>query len=149
MPHDPELVAETRAWLVKARDDIAAGDHGLSAEPPFLGDVLFHAQQAAEKSLKALLTWHERPFRKTHSLEELGEQCLAIVPELAPLVDSVAPLTEYAWKYRYPGEPEEPDLAQAVAGLQSARALYDAVASRLPGEAHPGARTGADGTRGT
>ena len=35
-------------------------------------------QQAAEKSLKAFLTWHERAFRRTHELEELGEDYRAI-----------------------------------------------------------------------
>ena len=56
MPHDPELVAETRAWLAKASLDLAAADHELTAEPPFVEDIVFHAQQAVEKSFKALLT---------------------------------------------------------------------------------------------
>ena len=54
MPHDPELVAETRAWLVKARLDLAAADHDLTAQPPFVEDIVFHAQQAAEKSLQGV-----------------------------------------------------------------------------------------------
>jgi HEPN domain-containing protein len=33
----------------------------------------YHCQQACEKALKALLAWHDVPFRKTHSLEEVGE----------------------------------------------------------------------------
>lgn len=35
--------------------------------------------------------WHDRPFRKTHSLEELGEACLAIEPGLRPIVDRAVP----------------------------------------------------------
>ncbi len=28
--------------------------------------------------MKAFLAWHDRPFRKTHNLIEIGEQCAAI-----------------------------------------------------------------------
>src|SRR5712691_6066716 len=41
MPHDPELVAETRAWLAKAWLDLAAAEHELIAEPPFVEDIVF------------------------------------------------------------------------------------------------------------
>lgn len=70
MPHDPELVAETRSWLVKGKMDLDAAAFELTAVPPFTGDVVFHAQQSAEKAFKAFLTWHSSPFRKTHNLEE-------------------------------------------------------------------------------
>ena len=29
-------------------------------------------EASVEKALKAFLSWHDRPFRKTHSIEELG-----------------------------------------------------------------------------
>lgn len=56
MPLDPELVAETRAWLWRANRDIEAGAFELTAEPPFAAHVVFHAQQAAEKACKWFLT---------------------------------------------------------------------------------------------
>jgi HEPN domain-containing protein len=96
MELDPEFVAETRAWLTKAHDDLRAAEFETTATPPLSSDVVFHAQQAVEKSFKALVVWHRRTFRKTHSLEELGEQCLSVPPSLRPLVDSAVPLTEYA-----------------------------------------------------
>ena len=61
MPHDPELLAETKAWFVRATADLRAGDLDLGAEPPLTGDAAFHAQQAAEKALKGFLTWHNQP----------------------------------------------------------------------------------------
>jgi HEPN domain-containing protein len=61
-------MADTRAWLARARDDIRGADIDLAAAPPLLGDAAFHCQQAVEKALKAFLTWHDRPFRKTHDL---------------------------------------------------------------------------------
>lgn len=98
---------DVRAWLEKAVFDLRAADHesaGAGLEP----DIVFHAQQAAEKSLKAFLAWHDVPFRKTHSIEELGRASVLLDATLRSIVDRAAPLTEYAWKFRYPGEPEEP-----------------------------------------
>lgn len=134
MPHDPELVAETQAWLRKAQQDLAAGEHALAAEPPFTAHTVFHAQQAAERSMKALPTWHSTPFRKAHLLEEPGEQCLRIDDSLRPWVEEAVPLTAFAWKYRYPGEPEDPSAEEAAQALATARRLCDAVLARLPDE---------------
>lgn len=134
MPHDPELVAETRGWLAKAALDLRAADHSLTAVPPLVDDIVFHAQQAAEKCFKAFLTWHQVPFRKTHSIEELGEQCLAVDASLKATVDRAVPLTEYAWKFRYPGEVATPTDDEVQAALADARAVSDAVLARLPPE---------------
>lgn len=97
----------------------------------------FHCQQAADKSLKGFVTWHDRPFCKTHSIEELGEQCLQVDPTLKVLIDRAVPLTEYAWKFRYPGEPEEPSSQETEEALATAREVYAAIVARLPVEARP------------
>jgi HEPN domain-containing protein len=137
MPHDPARVAEVRAWLVRAAEDLRAADHELTASPPILGDLFFHCQQATEKLFKAFLVWHDVVFRKTHNLEELGEQCLAIDPTLREVVDRAVPLTEYAWRFRYPGEPDAPTDDEARDALASARAVREAITTRLPSEIEP------------
>jgi HEPN domain-containing protein len=137
MPHDPELVAETRAWLLKARLDLAAADHAFAAVSPLLEDAVFHAQQAAEKTLKAFLAWHQNAFRKTHNIEELGEQCLALDGGLKELIDRAVPLTEYAWRFRYPGEPTSPGPDEARDALTTAQEVHKAILARLPAEARP------------
>ncbi|HKZ20349.1 MAG TPA: HEPN domain-containing protein [Acidimicrobiia bacterium] len=137
MPHDPELVAETRAWFVKATQDLGAAAHEFIAEPPFLADIVFHAQQAVEKSFKGFLTWHSTPFRKTHNLEELGEQCLRHDPSLKQTVDRAVPLTKYAWKFRYPDDPDEPTRDEAERALALAREVSETIVMRLPSEVRP------------
>jgi HEPN domain-containing protein len=102
--------------------------------PPLTADIAFHAQQLAEKALKGFLTWHDQPFRKTHNLVEIGQQCVAIDATLEDLARRAARLTEYAWKFRYPGEPAEPALEEALA---MARKVYEAVLCRLPAEVRP------------
>ena len=136
-PSDPALVSETKAWLVKAAADMRAAECDLAASPPLLEDACFHCQQAAEKTLKSLLTWHSVPFRRTHSLEETGEQCLAIDPSLGEVIDPAVPLTEYAWSFRYPGEPVDPTRPETEEALSLARDLFAAILERLPEDARP------------
>jgi HEPN domain-containing protein len=102
-----------------------------------LTDAAFHCQPAVEKVFKSFLMWHSVPFRKTHSLEKLGEQCLDVDSTLRELIDCAVPLTEYAWKFRYPGDPEEPSFDEAKEALQIAREVYEAVLGLLPADVRP------------
>ena len=87
MPPDDPRIEDARAWLAKAELDLRAADLELGApEAGLWADVVFHAQQAAEKALKAFLSFHDRPFRKTHSIEEVGRACTAIDLTLTALV---------------------------------------------------------------
>lgn len=129
--------AETRSWLAKAAIDLRAAEHEFDAVPPILEDIVFHCQQAAEKSLKGFLSWHDIPFRKTHDLVELGRQCARHDPSLEPLLRRVAPLTEYAWRFRYPGEPDSPSREEADDAFAVAREAFEAICGRLPAEARP------------
>jgi HEPN domain-containing protein len=137
MQHDPALLADVRAWLHKAKQDILAGRYELTAKPPFTADAVFHAQQAAEKSLKGLLASRDIPFGKTHNIMELGEACTRLAPELRELLGRAATLTAFAWMYRYPGSYEDPTAEQAVSALVLAQEVFDAVASRVPEAARP------------
>jgi hypothetical protein len=87
--------------------------------------------------MKGFLAWHDEPFRKTHNLVEVGQQCAAIDPGLADLMRRAAGLSEYAWRFRYPGEPEEPSASEAREALTLAREVYVAILSRLPPEVRP------------
>jgi hypothetical protein len=44
MPLDPARVAEIRAWLEKAAEDLRAAEFEMTANPPLFGDVPFHTQ---------------------------------------------------------------------------------------------------------
>lgn len=87
--------------------------------------------------MKGFLTWHSQVFRKTHNLTELGEMCARLAPGLEPLLRRAAGLTDYAWKFRYPGEPDEPPREEAEGALTLAREVYDAILLRLPEEVRP------------
>jgi HEPN domain-containing protein len=126
---------EASRWLALATKDLHASSL-LAAEEPSMS--VFHSQQAAEKSLKALLTLHNVYFRKTHDLEEPGRQCAAIEPALSPLLAEAEGLTDYAVVFRYLDAPCEPDEAEAANSLAVARRLcvsiQDLAARRTVGE---------------
>jgi HEPN domain-containing protein len=129
------LAAETRAWLGKAREDLQSARSLLQSD--LVAPALFHCQQAVEKSFKAFLTSRGIVFRKTHDLEEVGSACVALEPTLAALVRAAEPLTAYAWKFRYPGDPNVPDVAEAAQALSTAETVYQEIVSRLPEAASP------------
>ena len=130
-------MADARAWFVKAANDLRGAEIDLAAEPPLLDDCTFHCQQAVEKTLKGFLNWHQRPFRRTHDLGEIGGQCVQVDPSLEPLLRQAAPLTEYAWKFRYPGEPDEVPRGEAEEAFRLAREIYEAVLGHLPSALRP------------
>jgi HEPN domain-containing protein len=129
------LLDETRAWLLRAAEDLAAA--AALTGPATLRSALFHCQQAAEKSLKAFLTWHQRPFPRTHNLTLLSGSCSEVDASLSAEVGPSLALTRFAVAMRYPGEIEEPSIAEAHEWLAVARTIFGAICLRLPRETHP------------
>jgi HEPN domain-containing protein len=127
-PHE-FLVTETREWLNRAISDRRACDTLIGGELPEA--ALFHAQQCAEKALKAFLTWHQTPFQKTHDLKALRKLCLPLITSPIANLDEIDKLTKYAWRFRYPGAPYVPDRKEAEEAMSMASALLDAIMSQL------------------
>jgi HEPN domain-containing protein len=129
------LLDETSQWLRRAKEDLEAAT--LLSQSAKARPALFHCQQAVEKSLKAFLTWHQRVFAKTHDLEELGRACCSVDGSLADILVRASPLTHFAWRFRYPSAPYEPDLVEAAESLKTATEVYEQILKRLPASAHP------------
>ena len=92
----PETAAEAKAWFKKAANDLRGAEIDLAADPPLIEDALFHCQQAVEKAMKGFLTSHQRPFRKTHDLDELGRACEEINIGLKEKLVEARDLTVFA-----------------------------------------------------
>lgn len=88
----------------KAQDDLSAGKAILSGTLSSYEMASFHAQQAAEKSIKALLVRHQIHFGKTHDLRELLETAEQISPGITTALAEVHQLTPYGVPARYPGD---------------------------------------------
>ena len=133
----PEKAATVRGWLNKAANDLRGARIDLEASPPFIEDALFHCQQAAEKSLKAFLTAHDKPFKRTHDLDELGRACLELDTTLSENIRPATTLTVFAWEFRYPGDTQVPSMAETREYVATADALHAAIIHRLPPSCHP------------
>ena len=65
--------------------------------------LCFHAQQAVEKALKAVLVSRGIDFPLTHDLENLLEILRESGAEVPEQLDEIGELTPYAVETRYPG----------------------------------------------
>ncbi len=90
-------------WLGKAQKDLRAARVLLSGELEDFDPVGFHAQQAAEKFIKAVLVRHQIEFPKTHDLALLRRRLTQVDRALADSLAPVDALTPYGVEFRYPG----------------------------------------------
>ncbi|PYP87613.1 MAG: DNA-binding protein [Blastocatellia bacterium AA13] len=94
----------TREWIDKAEADWnSAGLLFRSRKYPDYSGSCFHAQQSAEKYLKAKLVEADIYFSKTHNLIALLTLVLTIEPSWSLLQPQLRALNAYAIEYRYPG----------------------------------------------
>ena len=134
-----ESATEAKAWMVKAWRDLETARRSAAGEPPFYDIAVYHCQQAAEKSVKAFLVHHDRPYEKTHDIEVLIDLAGEIDSAFSELADAADALTPYATRFRYPNATfaVEPQPAEYDEALQHAQSVYDFVLSRLPAAARP------------
>jgi HEPN domain-containing protein len=69
----------------------------------YLEDLCFHAQQAAEKAIKALLIWHGVKFPYIHDLAALLTRLEKATGDLPQRIGEAERLTQFAVETRYPG----------------------------------------------
>ena len=95
----------TSEWVDKAEGDYLTAKRELRVRAsPNYDAVCFHAQQTAEKYLKAFLQDNGRPFPRTHILADLLALCLKIDPAFLLLQSDLNMLEGYAIEFRYPGQ---------------------------------------------
>lgn len=120
-----------RQWLGKAADDLMAAEVIAAAELPTYWMASFHAQQTAEKALKALLTRAQVDFTRTHNIGELLSRAEPGVPGISAKLDAARDLTRYAVTDRYPGEDAPVEQAAARQHVALAKLVRDTVAGEL------------------
>ena len=90
------MSAEGRRWLAYAEENRRAA--GLCLDGNLFNPCLQNAQQAVEKSLKALYLASGLPLRKTHSIGELRRDLLraqmdpGLSEDAAELLDTIYPI---------------------------------------------------------
>jgi HEPN domain-containing protein len=125
------MLPTTREWVSKAEGDYDVVCLLLRSRKRSRYDpICFHAQQCAEKYLKAHLTEAGVAFPKTHDLSVLLDLVAKQIPSWVAMRNDMVALTDWAVLPRYPG---------TTAGRADARAAVEVcrnfrkVARRAPG----------------
>jgi len=118
---DTSMPGSAADWLRHAYSDLALAT--LTPSPRILLEQLcFHAQQAAEKSLKAILVAYGTPVPRTHNLRSLLD-LLPVDLSIPSDVLDAAGLSDYAVASRYPGTTEPVDAQELREAAEMAEAV--------------------------
>ena len=105
------------AWLFKAENDLKSAKKLMEGETAIPDTAIYHAQQCAEKALKAYLSFKLQPVQRTHDVEFLVELCSGINENFSGLLDHARTLSPYSAAFRYPDiimEPDKEDVFDAI-----------------------------------
>jgi HEPN domain-containing protein len=94
-------------------------------------DLCFHAQQAAEKALKAVYVDNGWTFRYTHDLETLLSGLRQKGMEVPSEILETDVLSRYAWEARYPGLDEPVSEQEYQEAIRMAEAVLTWAATQL------------------
>ncbi len=124
-----EEIAEK--WLRKAYTDLRVAEKLFEiSEEPWV--IVFHAQQAVEKALKAYLVLHNKHFGRTHNLSQLIDLCSEIDQEFQQLheleIDELYPL---AIEARYPDTGIEITMEEAEEAIEKARTAISFITRKI------------------
>jgi len=123
MPPEGRPSDSTLRWLNHARADLALARVPLPSEGLY-EHLCFHAHQAAEKGLKAILLHFGIEFPFTHNLQTL----LSLLPQTTEVPEEVAEsvdLNPYAVAARYPSLAEPVTHGEYLTAVRQAEAVSD------------------------
>lgn len=126
-----DLLQKARQWIAYADEDLRLAEYalGMSSSTPYRL-IAYHAQQCAEKYLKAFLVLSEVDFPFTHNISLLLERCSEI-SDWPQTLEGAEELTAYAVTARYPGEAEIVTRHEALRAIDLAKSVKDTIVAAL------------------
>ncbi len=120
----------TLEWIAKAEGDLdtALREYRARRRPNY-DAACFHAQQTAEKYLKAWLQENGKDVPRIHNLVELVSLCIEADGTFAILEPDMRGLDGYAVRVRYPGQSASKEEARTA--VKIAKSIQSFVQSRL------------------
>ncbi len=114
-------------WLFRADEDVAVIDELIESDPQaYASTICFHAQQAVEKYLKALLACKGVDFPKTHDVDFLLAECRKVTSGELDRID-LKSLTDFGVSARYPDDFFVPELSETKYYAEVARQIQTSV----------------------
>ena len=120
-----ELVKKARKWIRYAEEDLRLAKQGLkiSSSCPYRL-IAYHAQQCAEKYLKAYLVFKQVDFPYTHNIRSLIQLCIG---DWIVEISDADELTPYAVTTRYPGIDDRVTRKDVIDALELAKKVRKVV----------------------
>ena len=131
----PEQVVRdfVQQWLKKANSDLQAAKLLCAGGLEDYFTSGFHAQQAAEKYIKAFLVRHQVEFPKTHDIGRLRQLVARRDAALAERLEKADVLTPYGVDMRYPEEFEVVSQKRAACAVALAERVKEEILTSLKG----------------
>jgi HEPN domain-containing protein len=124
MPPSPIIPGSPESWLRYAQSDLAIALGGATTPEVLYETLCFHAQQVAEKSIKAVLLWRRVSFSYTHNVGTLITLVKNAEIAWEEQLDSASTLTIYAVAARYPGVLEEVSSNEYTQAVEIAELVF-------------------------
>ncbi|HHT9126084.1 MAG TPA: HEPN domain-containing protein [Candidatus Brocadiia bacterium] len=128
------LLRKVSEWIAHGEEDLQLARHALTLKSgcPYRL-IAYHAQQCAEKYLKAYLVFHRVDFPYTHNISLLLELCTKHGSWAETLHDAKR-LTSFAITTRYPGFDKPVTKAEATRTIDIASYVREVVRDALKQE---------------
>lgn len=126
-----ELKKQVRNWIEIAEEDLRVAKHSFTLESNIPYRIIcYHAQQCAEKYLKAFLVSKLIEFPYTQSIDYLLKLIQPIEP-ITEILNDACELTNYAIAKRYPGEYKPLTKQDAEKSVQLAEKVKELISNLL------------------
>jgi HEPN domain-containing protein len=112
---------EFEEWIEHAKDDYENARFVIRRRKPSVYGSCFHAQQCAEKYMKALLVFKGKAFPMTHDLLIINSLLMDAGIYIGLPEDDLDALSRFAVATRYPGA--KPTIEDAKESLEIAKAV--------------------------
>ena len=118
-------------WIFRADEDLSVVDRLCESDPSaYSSSICFHAQQAVEKYLKALLVFKGIDFRKTHDVDYLLSECQKVTSDVLDSID-LKRLTDFGVSVRYPDDFYIPDQSETTHYIRVVKDIEQIVKSLI------------------
>jgi len=123
--NDPRknIIQKAKSWIKFAEEDLRMAEHALklsSGCPCRL--IAYHAQQCAEKYIKAFLVFNEIDFPYTHNIRKLLLLC---GKDHFSALEEAEILTPFAVTTRYPSLDEDVSKSEAIYAIKIAKIVRE------------------------
>jgi HEPN domain-containing protein len=117
-------------WLRKGKDDLTVAKLSLKSKSKIYWAACFHAQQSAEKYLKAFLISVGVSPPKTHDMPELVSLCAGVDEAFSSINPEARFLNAFSVEVRYPLE-MEPSAKEAEKSLKAASRIQKFILAKI------------------